>query len=85
MTWGSYLAERRQYMASQAPAATTFVHRKNSDGTVDSICLFCYLTIGNEKSEGALISHEREHACSPLRGDRLTASANDGRARITWR
>jgi len=42
-----------------------FAHRKNSDGSIDSICTMCFQTIATEDSEGKLIAHEERHLCDP--------------------
>ena len=42
-----------------------FPHRQNRDGSFDSICLKCLLTIGNERIETELTRHERKHICNP--------------------
>lgn len=50
---------------SEAPSIspTTFAHRKNDNGTVDSICRNCFATIGTELSEIALGECEARHKC----------------------
>jgi hypothetical protein len=40
-----------------------FTHRKNSDGTVDSICRECLTTVAVEHVESMLSQREREHVC----------------------
>lgn len=40
-----------------------FTHRKNSDGTIDSICRQCLTTVAIEHLEIMLIHREREHVC----------------------
>jgi hypothetical protein len=40
-----------------------FHHRVNADGTVDSICLRCYLTAGSARDETALHALETAHRC----------------------
>lgn len=42
---------------------TEYAHRKNSDGTIDSICLFCFQTIAIAKIEEELAVPERGHNC----------------------
>jgi hypothetical protein len=42
-----------------------FARRKNSDGSIDSICTTCFQTIASEDSEGKLIAHEEHHSCDP--------------------
>lgn len=43
-----------------------FAHRKNIDGTFDSICLTCYRTAGSSLIENGLESHETHHICRPV-------------------
>ncbi len=40
-----------------------FAHRLNSDGTADSICLFCFATVGSVLIEQALEAEEATHFC----------------------
>ena len=42
-----------------------FAHRINDDGTIDSICCDCFVTIATESSESDLDRNERDHACHP--------------------
>ena len=42
-----------------------FVHRLNKDGTIDSICRECFITVATETSEAALEREERNHKCDP--------------------
>jgi hypothetical protein len=50
-----------------------FAHRSNSDGTFDSICRSCYITIATDFQESDLQHPEEEHLCDLhiLRQDRL--------------
>ena len=43
-----------------------FLHRLNEDGTIDSICRDCFLTIATALSESDLEREERKHRCEPL-------------------
>jgi len=44
-----------------------FTHRKNSDGTYDSICMKCFLTVAREKrSDTVLTEPELQHDCTGL-------------------
>jgi hypothetical protein len=52
-------------MSSPLPAE--FAHRLNHDGTTDSICKNCYLTIATASWEADLDSAERGHKCDPTR------------------
>ena len=45
--------------------AERFHHRENSDGTFDSICLRCFLTVGSAESEEFLLVPETQHICRP--------------------
>ena len=47
---------------------TTFRHRHNRDGTWDSICTKCYLTVQTAIREEDLAGAERSHDCMELMG-----------------
>ena len=47
-----------------AAGGLEFVHRLNADGTFDSICMSCFLTIGTAESEPALVGQEKIHQCN---------------------
>jgi hypothetical protein len=49
-----------------APHIHNFVHRKNDNGTFDSICRNCFVTVGTAKLEAELEPKERDHICIPL-------------------
>jgi hypothetical protein len=52
----------------EAPGAADgkrFAHRRNKDGSVDSICLACYRTVATAGSEEELLAAERKHKCEP--------------------
>jgi hypothetical protein len=40
-----------------------FPHRRNPDGSFDSICLSCLLTIASHKTEDELVLAEINHVC----------------------
>jgi len=44
-----------------------FPHRVNGDGTFDSICPQCYVTIGTSTWEAELERMEAAHVCDPVR------------------
>jgi hypothetical protein len=44
-----------------------FHHRHNSNGTHDSICFRCYMTVATVGNESDLTRYEVEHACDPAR------------------
>jgi hypothetical protein len=54
------------------PEKSKFAHRANSDGTFDSICRKCFLTVVSSKSEADLEGAEREHVCDPFQLAELT-------------
>lgn len=52
-----------------------FAHRTNADGTVDSICLFCFTLVGSASKELELAGQEHDHFCWRLEHpERLTPS-----------
>ena len=44
-------------------SAKEFAHRCNADGTFDSICLFCFHTVGTATVELELGPYEDQHDC----------------------
>jgi hypothetical protein len=44
-----------------------FAHRVNEDGSIDSICKTCFLTVGTAEEAEALIKLEAAHVCDPWR------------------
>ena len=42
---------------------TQYAHRTNFNGSFDSICKFCFRTIGSSRNEADLNEPERFHAC----------------------
>lgn len=42
-----------------------FAHRANRDGTTDSICKECFVTVCTSTWESELARAERDHACDP--------------------
>jgi hypothetical protein len=43
----------------------SFVHRANRDGTTESICKSCFVTVCTSTWETDLARAEREHVCDP--------------------
>jgi hypothetical protein len=43
-----------------------FPHRHNNDGTHDSICNKCFVTVARVKLETNLIPYEEHHVCDPV-------------------
>lgn len=52
-------------MAAASPTRPKFVHRWNQDGTIDSICRECFVTVAASKREVDLDQSERLHVCDP--------------------
>jgi hypothetical protein len=52
-------------MSAVSAARAKYAHRKNTDGTFDSICLTCFRTAGSTLTENGLLSHETHHVCRP--------------------
>jgi len=52
----------------------TFPHRFNSDGTIDSICPGCLITVATTDYEADLAASERLHVCT--RRDLLASLAD---------
>jgi len=46
-----------------AGKSTLYPHRHNEDGSYDSICTTCYVTVASSWSEAALAEHEGAHTC----------------------
>ena len=44
-----------------------FAHRTNPDGTIDSICKTCFLTVGTAEEAAALQELESNHKCGDWR------------------
>ena len=40
-----------------------FSHRHNPDGTYDSICNKCFMTVGTKRKEVDLLEVEQSHVC----------------------
>jgi hypothetical protein len=48
-------------------ATPSFSYRHNEDGSHDSICMGCLVTVASVMSEGLLARHEATHVCNPIR------------------
>ena len=44
---------------------TGFAHRPNKDGSFDSVCRQCYMTVARSDKEAKLEAQERLHHCNP--------------------
>jgi hypothetical protein len=47
-------------------ASPAFAHRPKSNGTAESICLKCYMTIGPPQNEADLEVQEAGHVCAGM-------------------
>lgn len=45
--------------------ANPYPHRRNEEGSYDSICRNCFATVVRAKSESELAEHEKAHVCDP--------------------
>jgi hypothetical protein len=50
-----------------------FPHRHNANGTHDSICTGCFVTVATALDEGTLFAHESEHICNAVDLRRITS------------
>jgi hypothetical protein len=58
-------ARQEVKMAIAQFSQSSFAHRRNPDGTVDSICKHCFLTAAHAKEESDLQEAEEAHVCAP--------------------
>ncbi len=47
------------------PTGMEYPHRRNSDGTWDSICTNCFQTVAHCETESKLAQFEKAHVCDP--------------------
>jgi hypothetical protein len=40
-----------------------FPHRRNSDGSIDTICPKCFATVANVKTEAEVVEYKGDHVC----------------------
>lgn len=52
----------------------TFAHRANRDGTFDSICRDCFVTVPTLQREEDLEKPEGEHVCDPSTLERFKSA-----------
>lgn len=74
-------------MAAASPTRPKFVHRSNRDGTVDSICRGCFMTVATSRRETDLEQAERKHCCDPWTVERFKkiATPEVGHEVLHWR
>lgn len=59
---------------------TFYPHRRNKDGSYDSICLTCFVTVAFGKSEAELMKLDAQHVCEFSTLSRLVFDRN-----VSWR
>jgi hypothetical protein len=61
--------------------APFFPHRRNKDGSFDSICLKCFATVASHMTEEQLQEQDKKHICSSSllsqRGDHVSLKHNE--------
>ena len=57
---------------------SAFTTRQNPDGSLDVICLHCFLTAGTTKNKSELLAIERRHQCDPHVLLMLDRSSDEG-------
>ena len=55
-----------------------YAHRRNADGTTDSICRNCFITVITASYEGDLTRAEHDHICDPSTLDYWNKMKGDG-------
>lgn len=55
-----------------------YAHRRNTDGTTDSICKNCFVTVSTASGEGDLKRAEHDHLCDPIILDYWSKVKQDG-------
>ena len=46
-------------------AIPKFIHRFNNDGTIDTVCRVCFITVATRTCESDLERLEHDHLCNP--------------------
>lgn len=63
-------------VATETQIPDHYAHRRNYDGTLDSICKLCYLTVARAYRELDLTHLELRHVCQPMERRRATRIAH---------
>jgi hypothetical protein len=53
-----------------------FVHRINADGSIDSFCRKCLITVASSQWEAELERAENKHGCDPLQLEYVSGILN---------
>jgi hypothetical protein len=59
--------------------APFFPHRRNSDGSLTSICLTCCATVASHKTEEELVEFDKKHICEATMLSQRGTPASMGR------
>jgi hypothetical protein len=59
--------------------APFFPHRRNSDGSLTSICLTCCATVASHKTEEELVELDKKHICETTMLSQRGTPASMGR------
>jgi hypothetical protein len=68
-------------LAVASPSEPEFVHRPNPDGTTDSVCRKCFVTVASAVWEADLDPVEQLHVCDAFRLKCLEEMARNRRSR----
>lgn len=49
-----------------SPHKSRFIRRTNTNGTMDSICCECFVTVATARTEKELDGPEQSHICDPM-------------------
>jgi len=60
-----WLSSSRRTKDMAQPDKLEFAHRRNSNGTIDSICRRCFVTVANAIEPSDLEQSEHQHICDP--------------------
>ena len=66
-------------MDTMSAAPLKFPHRRNDDGTYDSICPMCFQTIDTRGLQESLVAEEKVHVCYPSHIHPPDVSESDSR------
>lgn len=69
-------------MAAIIPIHPEFVHRSNRNGTTDSICRSCFITVATATWEAELERKERVHFCDPWMVEKFLKSGKAMRSAV---
>ena len=65
-----------EFLSTNHYGTSHYAHRRNYDGTLDSVCKLCYLTVARAYRETDLSHLEVRHICQPVERRRSTRIAH---------